>query len=81
MPDPAHGVSAWTTPDARAYGVHRQAHGAGYTSTGLLHAVAPRKRLDHSSNNEDSRIRSIHLVVDSTGLNIFGEGGVTCPEA
>ena len=74
MPDAAHGVSAWVATNARADGFHRHAHGAGYTGAGLLHTVRSRKRLEHRSGDEVGRIYSCHLVVDSTGLKIFGEG-------
>ena len=56
MPDAAHGVSAWVATNAGADGIHRHAHGAGYTGAGLLHTVASRKRLEHRSGGEASRI-------------------------
>ena len=49
MPDATHSVSACGAADAGTYGIHRHAHGAGYTGVGLLHTVASRKRLEHRS--------------------------------
>ena len=43
MPDAAPGVSTCVVADAGTYGLHRHAHGAGYTGAGLLHTVASRK--------------------------------------
>ena len=73
MPDAAHDVSACVAANAGTDGIHRHAHGAGYTGAGLLHTVASRKRLEHRSGGEASRVCA-YLVVDSTGLKIFGEG-------
>ena len=56
MSDAAHGIPSWTASDTGAYGFHRHAHGVGYTGTGLLHAVASRKRGEHRSGDEASRI-------------------------
>ena len=33
MPDAAHGVSAGVATNAGTYGIHRHAHGAGYTGS------------------------------------------------
>ena len=75
MPDAAHGVTAWVATNARADGFHRHAHGAGYTSAGLLHTVASRKRLEHCSGDEAGRIYSLSIWWSySTGLKILGEG-------
>ena len=62
-------------PDTGAYGFHGQAHGARYTSAGLLYAVGPCKRFDHRSGDEAGGSVPLHLAVDTTGLKIFGEGG------
>ena len=43
MPDAAHEVSACVAANAGTYGLHRHAHGAGYTGAGLLHTVALRQ--------------------------------------
>ena len=81
MPDAAHGVSAGVATNAGTDGIHRHAHGAGYTGAGLLHTVASRKRIEHRSGGEARRVCACpsgggqyRLVVDSTGLKIFGEG-------
>ena len=56
MPAAAHGVSGWVATNAGTDGLHRHAHGVGYTGAGLLHTVTSRKRLEHRSGDEASRI-------------------------
>ena len=53
MPDAAHDVSACVAANAETYGLHRHAHGAGYTGAGLLHTVASRKRLERALDRQD----------------------------
>ena len=53
--DAVHDVSACVATNAGTYGIHRHAHGAGYTGAELLHTVTSGKRLEHRSGDEASR--------------------------
>ena len=74
MPDAAHGVSASLAANAGTYGIHRHAHGLDIRVPDFSTLSGRANGLSIAQVMRQAGSVPVHLVVDSTGLKIFGEG-------
>ena len=74
MPDAAHGVSAWVATNAGADGFHWHAHGLDIRVPDFSTLSRRANGLSIAQVMRQAGSVPVHLVVDSTGLKIFGEG-------
>ena len=71
MSDTWYDLQAAVAPNR---GTGARAHGVGYSSAGLFYVFPSRFKFEPAKQVSGQEIRPTHLVVDSTGLKIFGEG-------
>ena len=74
MPDAAHDVSAWVAANAGTYGIHRHAHGLDIRVPDYSTLSRRANGLSIAQAMRQAGSIPVHLVVDSTGLKILGEG-------
>ena len=74
LPDAAHDVSACVAANAGTDGLHRHAHGLDIRVPDYSTLSRRANGLSIAQAMRQAGSVAVHLVVDSTGLKIFGEG-------